>query len=412
MPSEHDYRVLATSAYFEPGYRAGGPVRSMVCMVDGVPSDVSLTLVTNDRDLGCQTPYPGLSGRWTTRSRSRVFYLNRRSPRHWWRIWRAQRSAGPFDLLYVNSVWQPTFSLLPVLATILGLISAKRILIAPRGEFSPGALGIRSHKKRLFLAFWRRLLGRRDVLWHATNDREAAHIRALVPGARIVLRENQTLLPVDPAPPVEHDDDRLRLVFLSRITPMKNLDLVLRALTAVSRPLSLDIHGPVDDPSYWRECQRLCDELPATVTVRYRGPVPPAEVRATFTRYDAFVLPTRGENFGHVIAESLSASCPVVCSAETPWTDVLEGGGGVVLPALSPAELSRVIERMAADGAAERHARRVAAGVAYRAWRARQATHSVVDLVRTDTFTDVTGPPPQGRGGRVPSGTTAVRERS
>ncbi|MEV4766448.1 glycosyltransferase, partial [Micromonospora chokoriensis] len=291
-----------------------------------------------------------------------------------------------------------------MLATILGLISAKRILIAPRGEFSPGALGIRSHKKRLFLALWRRLLGRRDVLWHATNDREAAHIRALVPGARIVLRENQTLLPVDPAPPVEHDDDRLRLVFLSRITPMKNLDMVLRALTAVSRPLSLDIHGPVDDPSYWRECQRLCDELPATVTVRYRGPVPPAEVRATFTRYDAFVLPTRGENFGHVIAESLSASCPVVCSAETPWTDVLEGGGGVVLPALSPAELSRVIERMAADGVVERHARRVAAGVGGPPRGAPPAPPRGVDKGPTKTVNHRNPTPPPGGAGRRTTG--------
>jgi glycosyltransferase involved in cell wall biosynthesis len=46
-------------------------------------------------------------------------------------------------------------------------------------------------------------------------------------------------------------------------------------------------------------------------------------VREVFSRYDAFVLPTLGENVGHVIAESLSASCPVICSDETPWTDLL-----------------------------------------------------------------------------------------
>ncbi|MEU3453730.1 glycosyltransferase [Micromonospora sp. NPDC006766] len=374
----------------------------MTCMVDSVPANVNLTLVTSDRDLGCRTPYPGLSGRWMTRSRSKVFYLNLRSPAQWLRIWRHQRSAGPFDLLYVNSVWQPGFSLLPVLATVLRLVAARRILIAPRGEFSPGALGIRSRKKRLFLAFWRRVLDRRDVVWHATNDREAAQIRALVAGARIVVCENETLLPVEPSPPREHGDASLRLVFISRITPMKNLDLVLRALQSVSRPLTFDIYGPVDDPSYWRECQRLCDELPATVTVRYRGPLPPAEVRATFARYDAFVLPTRGENFGHVIAESLSVSCPVVCSAETPWTEVLNGGGGVVLSAMSAAQLSRVIEGMAADSPAERYERRVRAGGAYRSWRARKTMPSVLDLVRTDTFAGPTGTPSQRRAVRVP----------
>ncbi len=42
------------------------------------------------------------------------------------------------------------------------------------------------------------------------------------------------------------------------------------------------------------------------ITVTYRGKLI-HDVWATFARYDAFVFPTRGENFGHVIAKTLAA---------------------------------------------------------------------------------------------------------
>ena len=38
-----------------------------------------------------------------------------------------------------------------------------------------------------------------------------------------------------------------------------------------------------------------------------------------FLKNDLFVFPTLGENFGHVIFESLEASTPVLVSDQTPW---------------------------------------------------------------------------------------------
>ena len=44
-----------------------------------------------------------------------------------------------------------------------------------------------------------------------------------------------------------------------------------------------------------------------------------------------FALLTLGENFGHAIGEALRAGCPVLISDQTPWTDVVATGAGVVL---------------------------------------------------------------------------------
>jgi glycosyltransferase involved in cell wall biosynthesis len=118
------------------------------------------------------------------------------------------------------------------------------------------------------------------------------------------------------------------------------------------------------------------------VQVKYRGELAPSEVRATFSNYDAFILPTLGENFGHVIAESLSASCPVVCSDKTTWTRVLERGGGAIVGDLTAVGLGKELERIAAMTPGERLQARQAAGREYALWRKGSDGPNILEQVR------------------------------
>jgi len=53
-------------------------------------------------------------------------------------------------------------------------------------------------------------------------------------------------------------------------------------------------------------------------------------MNSTIQSYDAFLFPTINENFGHVIAESLANSRPVILSkGTTPWDDLHEKAGFV-----------------------------------------------------------------------------------
>ncbi|HEY0003146.1 MAG TPA: glycosyltransferase, partial [Actinoplanes sp.] len=126
------------------------------------------------------------------------------------------------------------------------------------------------------------------------------------------------------------------------------------------------------------------------IRVRYRGELAQGQVRPTFARYDAFVFPTRGENFGHVIAESLSVSCPVICSAETPWNEVLTSGGGAVVRSDRPKELGAELQRIAAMSPAQRLRARESAGAAYRTWRAGVASSNILDQVLRTTLSAAT----------------------
>ncbi|GHJ09119.1 hypothetical protein TPA0907_34860 [Micromonospora humidisoli] len=364
------YRVVATAGVFEPGFRGGGPIRSLRFILDTLPGDLDVTLITRDRDLGSSAPYPGLSGRLLRRDgRSAVFYLNPWAPRHWARLVRHVR-ARPVDLLYVNSIWS-LFSVLAILAVALRLARVGAILVAPRGELSPGALAIRATKKRVFLALWAPLLRRLRVRWQACSGLEERQIRANLPWAQVMVNGNESPIPADPPPPVVAHDGPLRLVFVGRISPMKNLRTALEAVAGTTRPVEFDIFGPAEDPHYWSRCQRVIATMPGHVRVRYLGELAAADVMPTFSRYDAFLFPTLGENFGHVILESLASGCPVVCSDNTPFSDLIADTGGMVVRPATAADLSRVLDLLADRTPAERAEAKATAGRRYRHWRQR-----------------------------------------
>ena len=86
--------------------------------------------------------------------------------------------------------------------------------------------------------------------------------------------------------------------------------------------MTFDIFGPANDPAYWAECEQLISRLPAHVKVHYRELIPNVDVAATLAGYDLFLLPTRGENFGHAIFDALEVGLPVLISDQTPWREL------------------------------------------------------------------------------------------
>src|SRR3954447_20272251 len=110
--------VVITTAFFEPGYLGGGPICSVANIVDTAPTNIDLLVITQDRDLGQKSAYPGLSGRLRPRGRSQIFYLRKKSPTQWFRLLRRLRRTH-IDVLYLNSLWNPSFSLIPLMASRL-----------------------------------------------------------------------------------------------------------------------------------------------------------------------------------------------------------------------------------------------------------------------------------------------------
>jgi glycosyltransferase involved in cell wall biosynthesis len=124
----------------------------------------------------------------------------------------------------------------------------------------------------------------------------------------------------------------VRFLFISRISRIKNLHGALQLLSQLDGEIEFDIYGPKDE-DYWRECEKL---IPKNVSVSYSGCLAPEEVLPAFQRGHFFLFPTEGENFGHVIFESLAAGCPPITTTDTPWRGINIVEAGFCFPFVRP----------------------------------------------------------------------------
>lgn len=337
-------RILCAVRHYLPGYRSGGPVRSIANLAEALGDTVDLRITCLDRDLGQHAPYADLARRqWQRVGRSHVMYLAPAdvSARTWRRI---VQEIAP-DLLYVNSLFDMGFSLAP-------MVSAARagvpVVIAPRGELSAGALALKAPKKRAFLLLARVAPPYARAVWHACSNVEADDIRRAM--RRPVDVRVAANLPSSSqgmgTTSTKKEAGTLRVMFLSRIVRKKNLLAAIRMVAAASGRIWLDIWGPVEDERYATECRHAAADIPATVRVVWRGELPHEHVRAQMLHYDVLLFPTLGENFGHVVYEALSCGLPVLTSDRTPWRDLQRCGVGADLPLTDESAFVRELRRL------------------------------------------------------------------
>jgi glycosyltransferase involved in cell wall biosynthesis len=344
--------IFVLLKYYLPGYKSGGPVRSVQGLAEHLGERNEVKVLAYDRDLGDKVPYScAQNGVWNEFSKTKVAYLPMSGRR--WAAMRHFLRNEQYDILYLQSLFDSCFTLWPLVLRRCGQVPKGPVLLAPRGELSKGALSIKGGKKGWFLSV-ARLFGLYDgIHWQASSELEADEIRnsGLVRGGEIHVARNLRVPVV-----TQRRDGRgasgsfapLRLVFVSRLAPKKNLEGALRALLKVSSPVTFDIYGPIDLPEEaWEECQRLMGILPCNVVASYHGPAEPSHIADVFLQADGFLFPTLGENFGHVIVEALLAGCPVLTSDRTPWEDLSAAGCGVNLAPDDTAGFTQAIENLA-----------------------------------------------------------------
>ncbi|MFF1571180.1 glycosyltransferase [Leifsonia sp. NPDC058292] len=373
-------KVLIFAPTYPPAVRGGGPTRSLEALVATAPATVSTRVIAWDSDLDGE-PLAVERDVWLGNATRGVRFVSVRPIGRLIASYTWMRSARP-DALYFNSFFNFPFSILPQLLVRFGQWRGAVRVLAPRGEFGAGALQRRSAKKRVFLAVFRALGLHRRLVWHATSEQEAEDIRRLWgTNAEVLVRPVDTLLSAV-ALRLQHPNSVPTFAFLGRIVEHKGLAIVLRALASIDDDIALDVYGSEEDQAYTTECRALADALPGNIRVRFLGLLPNPQVRATLSGYDALLMPTAGENFGHAIAESLSAGCPVVATPYTPWTTVLAEGGGRVVADRAVESWRRELQVLAGADTDARLQNRSDAADAYDRWRATPRPGHLFDTIR------------------------------
>lgn len=345
-------KIIVTTfvQYYLPGYKGGGPIKTIKNLLNEM-DQISFKLITSDRDLGDSSPYNNIDhGSWNKVGNAEIFYVRAGFTKY--KQIAKVLFKKEYDIVYLNSFFSPTFSLFPLLvAKTLG----KKIILGPRGEFSEGALSLKTQKKQVFISFYKVLHLHRDTVFQASSAHEAEDIRNVLGyDVDIQIAEDigaQEFAETLPARNIH----TLNMVFVSRISPMKNLLTALEILKMVTQPVSYHIYGPIEDIQYWYECKATISNLPENIEVEYKGELHPNDVVSTLSKYDAFFMPTKGENYGHVIAEALCAGLPILIADTTPWHNLQELGIGWDLPLNNPKAFSNAIHQLAVMPIDEHH---------------------------------------------------------
>lgn len=382
-PSRREPRptVLVVNHYFLPAFRGGGPIRTIEALISEHRNKYEFQVFTSNTDLGEPDPLPVDPNVWLHNKDYSVYYSSPRNPlRFLGDIIALCRTST--DYVYLNSFFSPRFSILPTILFRIGVLNGSRLIIAPRGELGSAPLKLKAPKKTAMITVSRRLKLHRDAIWHASSATEKSEILAIFPSADVVVRENETALPLRASQPrPRQHGSPLRFAYVGRLSEKKGIHLIFEALADTPHECHVKLVGSFEDGRYESLVRETIRQLPKNVSVTERGPLPHGEVRDVFSNSDYFLFPTSHENFGHTVTESLSASCPIVIADVTPFTEVVARGGGIIVDSMAANDWAAALNLVFQRSEAEHERSKIQAGRAYNSWRTGRTGASVFELV-------------------------------
>jgi len=321
--------------WFDPAFRAGGPIRSCVNFVSHLHDDYELFIYTGDTDLGESQPLRGVEkNKWTEYKNWAQVYYSSAQERSIGKIYRIIKEVSA-DYIYLNSMYSLKFSLFPLFLKRLNLVSSNMVL-APRGMLKASALSFKQRKKKTFLSILRWFGFANLVQFQATDEQECRDIKQFFPRANFQLAPNLPGAVENTSLPLSKEEGRVKILFVGRIHPIKNLLFLLEILPNLKGEVQLSIIGAKESEEYWTKCQDLINRLPANISVDYLGEMEHHLILKQLEEHHLFVLPTLGENFGHAIFEALSKGRPVLISDQTPWRHLESTNAGWDISLASP----------------------------------------------------------------------------
>ncbi len=337
-------KILICIDWYKPGYKAGGPIRSVSNLITHLKNSYDFYVITRDTDYLEIKPYESIkSNEWNDVDGAQVYYqsINNQNKNSFKKL---IEQVNP-QIIYCNSLYSPKYTLTPIrIARKKGI----KTIVAVRGMLSKGSLSVKSHKKKVFLSIVKTVGLFNKSIFHATSLQEKEDIinnfgssTSIITAPNLPEKKNNRLI-LKPK-----QSGSLKIVSVGRIAPEKNTLYALDVLKDCRTNIEFDLFGPVYNQEYFEQCKKAINQLPSNIVVNYKGSLNHELLDDTLKNYHTIYLPSTGENFGHSILEGMVNSCVPVISDKTPWTNLKEINVGYDIDLNSPQLFCKAIDELA-----------------------------------------------------------------
>ncbi len=341
-------KMLIVLEYYFPGYKSGGPAETIKNFIKYLNEDIDIYLIVGDRDVGENVPYRDIKiDQWLPSKGYKLKYIPRNL--RWFSAMLKEILLRKYDIIYLNSYFNLRSSIFPLVIQLLKKRSRAQIILAPRGEFSKGAIKINGFKKSAYKKLAYMLGWQKEIIWLASSEVERADIEREIRDKPLIMMlpnitEIEGFNSIKKKRRIKRRGE-LKIVYVSRIAKKKNLYFALEIMDKLKKNgIKFRIIGPTEESIYWNLCKRQIAKINKKENkVVYRGSLKRDEVIMELYMADLLFLPTLGENYCHVILESLSVGCPVIISDQTPWKDLSCYNAGYEIPLKNEEQFEQTI---------------------------------------------------------------------
>jgi glycosyltransferase involved in cell wall biosynthesis len=253
-----------------------------------------------------------------------------------------------YNVLHIHALFGTTSSVAAAIARTRGV----PYVVRPLGTLSPYTFSNRRRiLKRLYFAMIdrRTLRGARAI--HFTAPQEASK------ASRLDLPSRSVVIPISQEPGLPRSEQSsarsLDVLFMSRLHPVKGLDLLLPAFAraAASHPSARLLIAGDGPSSYVSELKSQARSLGIEDRVQWLGYVEAEQKRDLLQQAALFVQPSYQENFGVAVVEALAVGTPVLITREVDiWPDVERFASGLAVAATVDS-LAQALQQLLGDEA-------------------------------------------------------------
>ncbi len=148
------------------------------------------------------------------------------------------------------------------------------------------------------------------------------------------------------APEVRNRSEIKQVLCVSAMHPKKNIPNLIDACEILHSKRKDFVVNVVGTGKKMREYTEAVERKSLTGTIRFTGSKNKSEISAMMQSSDFFVLPSRYETFGCVIAESMACGLPVIATRVGGVPEIIDKTNGILVESDNPQALSEGMDFM------------------------------------------------------------------